>query len=102
MTQELRNAPLPMSFAFAGDHNPVKLVAGLRCPHCGRGLQAYDIKINGFGGAEVDNDGNVNIEGFDITLTCGGGCHRDIMTVEVDIITVEVKAIETVIPDWKP
>jgi hypothetical protein len=56
--------PPPTTYAHVSGHD-VRL-AGLNCPHCGRGLQAYDVRID---------DG-------DTWLGCGG-CHRILLLIGV-------------------
>jgi hypothetical protein len=43
----------------------VRLARALPCPHCGRELQAYDVKI----------------DGIEVTLICSG-CHRDVLAID--------------------
>jgi hypothetical protein len=52
-----------ISFAWAG-HCAVRLVGGLKCPHCARQLRATDVELD-FG---------------DVRLVCNG-CFRDVLTI---------------------
>jgi hypothetical protein len=52
------------TFAFSGT-STVRLACNVPCPYCGRFVHASDVEVV---------PGGINV-------ICGGGCHRDILTI---------------------